>query len=120
LRLRRPCNESGGLDVYPSGKPRRFGRRRRPQLWIDSIRDGDDLWADDADWDAATWSMRSELLPYLVRTIRCLCEQLPSGFLFFAGWIGEDEKAAHVTTEQLIELASESNLATHTRYIVNV
>jgi hypothetical protein len=74
--------------------------------------------AEDADWDAETWSMKSTLLPRLEATVRCLSQHLPAGFTFFAGWIGDDENTAYVTTDELVDLAARGNLATHTRYVV--
>jgi hypothetical protein len=111
------CHAPNGLEVVAPKQPRLF-RRRRPTIWIESQHGADHLLADDAEWDAPTWSMTPSLLPRLVVTIRCLSEQLSAGFTFFAGWIGDDEKTTAVTTEELLHLAASGEIATRTRYVV--
>ena len=47
------------------------------------------LLADDADWDAPFWSMRSEVLEPLAQTLGAVGTTMPDGFAFAALWVGD-------------------------------
>ena len=74
---------------------------------------------DDADWDAETWSMRSEVLDRLAATLETLAMRGPQGLVVEALWQGETaEKTVSVTPSELAEIAKSSGLGTRTRYTV--
>jgi hypothetical protein len=77
------------------------------------------LLSNDADWDAATWSMKPELLERLARTLFTLAEHGPDGMMVEALWQGEKpEREEKVTARGLADLARNSRLGTHTRYLL--
>lgn len=77
------------------------------------------LLADDADWDAAVWSMRPEVLESLRRTLVHLGSALSGGFVLQALWQGESSKEEFtVTAGEIADIAGNGNLGTHARYRV--
>jgi hypothetical protein len=77
------------------------------------------LLADDADWDAAVWSMRPEVLPQLAATLATLRQHTAEGFVFQALWVGET--ASHdkqVSIEEMRALVESGQISTDSRYLV--
>lgn len=75
------------------------------------------LLSDDADWNAATWAMRPEILERLARTLQILADEGPSTLFLEALWVGETPVATtRVTAAELVMLARSSRLGTRTRY----
>jgi len=107
-----------GLVLYRSRRPRFFGRSDSPELFISDYHEGRQILSADADWDAPTWSMERDLLPRLATTLRCLCRQLPDGFTFIAGWIGDEEHDRELNCDEVVDLAERSALNPKTRYLV--
>ena len=78
------------------------------------------LLAENADWDAEVWAMRSDVLEPLARTLSSLAEAGPEGMVVEALWQGEkSEREERVTPRELAALALRSGLGTHTRYLVS-
>jgi hypothetical protein len=114
--LSEACTDNGGYPLH--AKPSLF-RRRVNRLYVADWKVGVELLADDADWDAPTWSMRREELPRLQATLRTLCEGLPGGFEFVASWISEPlDRRAEISCEQLFELAETSSFNGNTLYVI--
>jgi hypothetical protein len=84
--LAEKCSRAGGL---PIAKPRGglLGKARPKKLIISDDFGDESVLADDADWNAPTWSMRAEALPALEATLRYLCTHVPEGFAFVAAWV---------------------------------
>ena len=77
------------------------------------------LLAHDADWGAAVWSMRPEVLGPLRRTLVQLGNALPGGFVLEALWQGENPRERlTVTARQIADIASSGKLGTRVRYHV--
>jgi hypothetical protein len=77
------------------------------------------LLADDANWDAALWSMRPEVLDPLARTLEAVGESAPEGFTAAALWVGDTPRQEPVVSlEQLVAIARAGQLGTRTRYRV--
>ena len=94
-------------------------RRRLTNIYVADWKLGEGLLADDADWDAPTWSMRSEELPRLEATLRALCEALPDGFEFVASWVSEPlDRKVELSCDELLGLARTSSFNGHTVYVI--
>lgn len=109
---------AGGLPVTSC---RSFFRRRSPELTIaEKPRDcGCSLLAEDAHWDAPTWSMRPEVLPRLATTLAALRHQTTDGFSFEALWGGDDvyhEK--RVSPEEMRSVIESGQISTDSRYFI--
>lgn len=114
--LSKSSSESGG---YPLHAKQSLFRKRVTNLYVADWKLGVDLLADDADWDAPTWSMRSEELPRLEATLRALCEALPDGFEFVASWVSEPlDHEVELSCEELLGLARTSRFNGHTVYVI--
>jgi hypothetical protein len=112
------CSLAGGLPII---KPRRvlLGKARPKKLIILDVFGGESVLADDADWNAPTWSMRPEALPALEATLRCLCRHIPEGFAFVAAWVSDRiSRELQVSCDELIDLVRQSGLNGKTRYRV--
>ena len=76
------------------------------------------LLADDADWNAPTWSMRPEIRTQLARTLESLAH-VP-GAVVEALWVGDrPDREDAVTPAGLAALAEAGILGTRTRYVVS-
>ena len=114
--LSEACTNNGG---YPLRSQPSLFRRRVKKLFVADWKLGEGLLADDADWDAPTWSMRPEELPRLEATLRTLCDALPQGFDFVASWISDPlDRRVEVSCDELLELAHTSSFNGHTLYVV--
>jgi hypothetical protein len=112
------CSPADGLRII---KPRRglLGKARPKKLIIVDEFGGESVLADDADWNAPTWSIRAEAVPALESTLRCLCTHIPEGFAFVAAWVGDRiSRELEVSCDQLIALLRRSGLNGKTRYRV--
>lgn len=79
------------------------------------------LLSDDADWNADTWAMRSDVLDLLGATLEALARHGPSDLVIEALWAGDKaQTTVRITPRELAALASSSQLGTRTRYIVVV
>jgi hypothetical protein len=77
------------------------------------------LLRDDADCDAALWSMRDEALAPLKRTLMWLASELPNGFTVEALWQSEAvQQEVHLTADEIADTAATGRLGTHVRYVV--
>lgn len=114
--LSESCSGNGGYPLH--AKPSLF-RKRVNKLYVADWKLGEDLLADDADWNAPTWSMRPEELPRLEATLRTLCEALPEGFDFVASWISDPlDRRVEVSCDELFGLAQASSFNGHTLYVI--
>jgi hypothetical protein len=78
------------------------------------------LLAEDADWNAATWSLRPEMCDPLARTVQAVGEALLTDFTFEALWVSDQvEKTVEIDLNSLVELTRRDELGTRTRYVVN-
>ncbi|MFN2587640.1 MAG: hypothetical protein ABR613_05950 [Actinomycetota bacterium] len=108
--------DNGGYPFH--AKPSLF-RKRINKLYIADWKLGEGLLADDADWDAPTWSMRPEELPRLEATLKTLCDALPQGFEFVASWVSEPlDRRVEVSCDELLQLAQASSFNGNTLYVV--
>jgi hypothetical protein len=120
-RARDLAEKCSRADCLPIVMPRRdlLGKARPKKLIISDDLGGESLLADDADWNAPTWSMRAEALPALEATLRCLCTHMPEGFAFVAAWVGDRiSRDLKVSCDELIDLVRRSRLNGKTRYRV--
>ena len=77
------------------------------------------LLSDDADWNAAVWAMRPDVLEPLGRTLELLAAQGPPVIAVQALWVGErPREETRVSVSELANLARRSQLGTRTRYVV--
>ena len=77
------------------------------------------LLADDADWNAAVWAMRPDVLEPLGRALEVLATQGPSVLAVQALWLGEGSREeVRVSASELANLAKRSQIGTRTRYLV--
>jgi hypothetical protein len=103
---------NGGYPLH--SQPSLF-RSRVKKLYVADWKLGESLLADDADWDAPTWSMRREELPRLEATLETLCDGLPEGFDFVVSWISEPlDRKVEVSRSELLEVARNSNFNRNT------
>jgi hypothetical protein len=112
------CSPTDGLRIM---KPRRglLGKAQPKKLIISDDFGGESVLADDADWNAPTWSMRAEAIPALESTLRCLCTHIPEGFGFVAAWVSDRiSSELEVSCDELIDLVRRSGLNGKTRYRV--
>ncbi len=78
------------------------------------------LLTDDADWEAATWRMRPEILEPLADTIGALLATSLDHPSIQALWIGEATgETKHVSPNEVIALTRTSRLGTKTRYVID-
>jgi hypothetical protein len=114
--LSEACSGAGGYPLHSRLSPI---RRRVSKLYVADWKLGEGLLADDADWDAPTWSMRPEELPRLAATLKTLCDALPQGYEFVASWVGEPlKRCAEVSCDELLDLARTSSFNGHTIYAI--
>ena len=114
--LSKRCVDNNGYPLH--SKPSLF-RKRVTKLYVADWKLGESLLADDADWDAPTWSMRREELPRLQATLATLCQALPEGFEFVASWISEPlPHRVEVSCDELLELCQTSSFNGHTLYAI--
>ena len=79
------------------------------------------LLADDADWNAATWALRADVVPKAVATLRTLIEQGPATLRVSALWLGDrPEQVEHVDANQFLSRISGHGLGTKTEYVVKI
>jgi hypothetical protein len=116
-------NESFNVD---GGLPFTRGRQRRNSkditLFIHGY-DGDacSLLADDADWDAPTWSLLPSILQPLAITIRKLYELAPNDFSITAVFGGDiATETISISINELLEIVSAGKLGNKVRYNVLV
>lgn len=80
---------------------------------------GCDLLAEDADWDAPTWSMRPAESARLADSIASLLRQAEDTAAIEALWEGERAgDDLRVSTASFVELVRRSAVGTRTRYLV--
>ena len=73
---------------------------------------------DDADWDAAAWRMRAEVLPRLASTLAKIRKHSFEPFTFQALWVGEDiDHERQVSVAELRDIIESDQIA-DTRYTV--
>ena len=78
------------------------------------------LLAEDADWNAETWSFRPAALDDLAQTVEAVGRSLRTPFTFEAIWVSDEVKGTvEVDLPELVALARRGKLGTHTRYIVS-
>lgn len=81
--------------------------------------DGHNALADDADWNAATWSFTPEGRARLVAALDLIFENLPTRFSLDAAWVGEAIKRTEpIARDRLRELIAENRLGNRVLYIV--
>ena len=109
---------AGKLEVSSC---RRLLRRRSRDLNICEPAQGCgcSLLADDADWDAPAWSMRSEVLPQLGATLAAVRQHTSDGFTFQALWVGETAfHDKHVSPEEMRAIVAGGQISTDSRYLI--
>lgn len=75
--------------------------------------------AEDADWDAESWSMEPEVLGPLARTLRLLAQHGPRDLVIAAEWAGDrGTEPVSVSPEELGALAARSQIGTRSRYTI--
>ena len=75
--------------------------------------------ADDADWNAPHWKLRSEVLPLIANTLGQIASLSPEGFLFEALWTGDKPKLTlRLTLPELKERVLSNLIGAKTRYQV--
>lgn len=80
---------------------------------------GCDLLSDDADWDAATWSMTPDAISELAAAFRTIFASVREEVRITAIWSDDDvDSEAVVTRTELLELTRRGSLETRTRYRV--
>jgi hypothetical protein len=90
-------------------------RRRRPRLEAHAC----DLLADDADWNASTWSMTPEGVATLTRVWIRLFDRFPGEVVaevIFAGDRAEVEES--LTRDEFLAIVKSGAIGTKTRYFV--
>ena len=91
-------------------------RRHSPRLALHLC----DYLAEDADWDAATWSMRPEMAERLAGSLASLLPHLPGRVTVSALWEGEAATTTErITPGDLIEAARLGRLGTKTEYVIS-
>ena len=116
--LSKRCVENNGYPLH--SKPSLF-RKKVDKLYVADWKAGSDLLADDADWDAPTWSMRAEELRRLEATLTTLCQALPEGFEFVASWVSEPlDRREEVSCDELLELCQTSSFNGNTLYAIKL
>ncbi len=113
------CSTREGLPLARSRQPWVFRRRKTPKIYIEDRFGGVSVLAHDADWNAPKLRMETRVLLRLRATLRCLCEQLPEGFVFFAGWSGQGREERAISCAELLDLVSNSALSPRTRYRIS-
>lgn len=90
-------------------------RRHAPCLAVHSC----ELLSEDADWDAATWSMTDDGARKLSAALGRLCE-LTSGEVSVAAlWDGgRAEMEQAISQQEFLRIAAASELGTRTRYVI--
>ncbi|MBK7585536.1 MAG: hypothetical protein IPI67_35795 [Myxococcales bacterium] len=81
---------------------------------------GCSLLADEADWNAPAWTLRSDVVPAIVSALRTLLKQGPPVLRVSALWAGDTP--AHVeriSPEQFLALVAADQLGTKTVYVVD-
>lgn len=79
-----------------------------------------DLLADDADWDATTWSMSQVAAGRLAESMEALLEGVGGPAAVEALWEGEAAASEEpIGGRQFIDLIRRGVLGTHTRYLVS-
>lgn len=77
------------------------------------------LLADDADWNAATWALRADVVPAVVATLESLLSVGPSVVRISALWAGhKPEHVRDISAKNFIESVSNEGLGTKTTYVV--
>jgi hypothetical protein len=76
------------------------------------------LLADDADWNAATWSLRADVPHKLAGVVRCLLGRARGDVSFAAAWIGEEPFEATISSGDLLNTIEGGAVATKTRYTI--
>lgn len=77
------------------------------------------LLADDADWNAPSWSIRPDVVGRLAATLEILARRGPAGLVVQAMWAGEaPTETVVVTPHELAEAVKAGRLGTHTQYTV--
>lgn len=112
------CSVPEGLPLRRSPRPWVIGRKAPPRLYVSESYEGRDVLSSSANWNASTWAMDPDLVPRLAETLRCLCNHVAEGFVFFAGWPGDDDRERMVLCHELVELVLASGLHPKTRYRV--
>lgn len=78
-----------------------------------------DLLADDADWDAPTWSMPREAAEQLAESFEALLDRLDGAVTVEALWDGESPtNEESIGRTQFVDLVRRGSLATRTRYLL--
>jgi len=105
----------------PVSSRRTFFRRRSPELNIaEKPRHcACSLLANDADWDAPTWSMRPEILPRLAVSLAAIRQQTKDGFAFDALWGGDGAfYDKQVSPDEIRAIVEHGQISTESRYLV--
>lgn len=113
------CSAREGLPLARSRQPWFFRGCKTPTIYIEDRFGAGSILAHDADWNAPKLRMEPAVLPRLRATLRCLCEQLPEGFMFFAGWRGHSREERAISCADLLDLVSNSALSPKTRYRIS-
>ncbi len=112
-------------EVGKDGRARSLGWRfeRRSRLGRHDARltlHACDLLAEDADWDAPTWSMSPPAAEQLAQSLGELLVGMGVGAVVDALWEGEmatDEQS--IGRPRFVDLVRRGSLGTHTRYLVS-
>jgi hypothetical protein len=108
------------LDLHFDGTTSFLGRGN-PRLSISEKGEGCacSMLTDETDWNAPTWDIRPELLPYLALTLLFISEQALSGYTFEAIWGGDKWERSHeVSLNEMLEIVQKNQIGTKERYIV--
>jgi hypothetical protein len=78
------------------------------------------LLAQDADWNAATWSLRPESREDLATTVHAVGDSLATDFTFEALWMSDEAQGrVELNLRALVELIRRGEIGTRTRYLVH-
>jgi hypothetical protein len=92
-----------------------FLRRHAPRLALHAC----GLLAEDADWDAATWSMTKEGSAGLSAAFGRLFQATSGEVRIAALWEGDQaETERAISQQEMVKIAAEGELSTKTRYVI--
>ena len=86
--------------------------------WLLAIPSVHQSLAEDADWNAVTWSMDPAGLERLAVTLEWLYDELPGEFTFEARWGSEEPIEKLVSRVELLRIVRAGQIGTRSRYRV--